>query len=107
MLDPFWSPFPKNYLNGLQTGELIHQEIAQKILPNEILVEWYHASWLAESTMIREDIPELKTRVLYAELDPRYCDLLNPVCKHDGTWHIYFLSFGTALPGTLAIHIPM
>lgn len=48
--------------------------------------------------MIREDISELKARVLYAELDPRYCDSLNPVCKHDGAWHIYCLSFGAAPP---------
>lgn len=98
LLDPFWSPFPKTYLNGLETGEFIHQVIVTEILPNEILVEWVHSSLLTESTMIREDIPELKARVLYAELDPRYCDVLDPVCKHDGAWHIYFLSFGATPP---------
>jgi len=58
-------------------------------------VEWYHSSWLTESTMIREEIPQLKTQVVYAELDPAYCGLLNQVCKHDGAWHLYFLSYGS------------
>jgi uncharacterized protein YjdB len=95
LLDPFWSPFPKTYLDGLETGEFIQQKIEQIILPQDILVEWYHSSWLTESTMIREDIPKLKIQVVYAELDPAYCGLLNQICKHDGAWHLYFLSYGS------------
>ena len=98
LLDPFWSPFTKTYLDGMQTGEFIQKEIEQTILPNGILVEWYHSSWLTESTMIREDIPNLKTQVVYAELDPRYCTLLDQVCKHDGAWHLYFLSYESPPP---------
>jgi len=98
LLDPFWSPFPKPYLEGLETGDVIQQKIEDEILPQNILVEWYHSSWLTESTMIREDIPNLKAQVVYAELDPRYCDLLDQVCKHDGAWHLYFLSYGSAPP---------
>ena len=98
LLDPFWSPFPKSYLDGLETSEIIQQKIEQIILPKQILVEWYYSSWLTQSTMIREDIPDLKAQVLYAELDPRYCDLLDLVCKHDGAWHLYFLSFGSTPP---------
>jgi len=95
LLDPFWSPFPKSYLGDLETGEYIQQEIEQNILPKNILVEWYHSSWLTESTMIRAYTPTLKAQVVYAELDPRYCDLLDQVCKHDGAWHLYFLSYGS------------
>jgi uncharacterized protein YjdB len=98
LLDPFWSPFPKSYLDGFETGEVVQNKIEEKILPNDILVEWYHSSLLTESTMIREDIPELKAQVLYAELDPRYCDFLDQVCKHDGAWHIYFLSYASSPP---------
>ena len=98
LLDPFWSPFPKTYLDGLETGEFIQQEIEQIVLPQGVLVEWYHSSWLTESTMIRQDIPKLKARVVYAEIDPAYCGLLNQVCKHDGAWHLYFLSFASPPP---------
>jgi hypothetical protein len=48
--------------------------------------------------MIRQDIPKLKARVAYAEIDPAYCGLLNQVCKHDGAWHLYFLSFASPPP---------
>ena len=82
----------------METGEVVQQIIEHKILPNDILVEWYHSSWLTESTMIREDIPNLKAKVLFAELDPAYCGLLNQICKHDGAWHLYFLSFGSPPP---------
>jgi hypothetical protein len=98
LLDPFWSPFPKPYLGGLETGEMVQQNIEQVILPRNILVEWYHSSLLTESTMIREGIPRLKAQVTYAELDPRYCDSLDQVCKHDGAWHLYFLSYGSPPP---------
>jgi len=98
LLDPFWSPFPKTYLGGLETGEFIQSEIEQIILPNDILIEWYHSSWLTEGVMIREDISSLKAQVLYAELDPAYCGLLNQICKHDGAWHLYFLSYGSPPP---------
>jgi hypothetical protein len=98
LLDPFWSPFPKPYLDGMETGEVIQQLIEQKILPSGILVEWYHSSLLTESTMIRDGIPNLKAQVLYAELDPRFCDVLDPICKHDGAWHIYLLSFESSAP---------
>jgi pimeloyl-ACP methyl ester carboxylesterase len=98
LLDPFWSPFPKSYLDELETGEYVQQQLEEAILPRDILVEWYHSSLLTESAMIREDIPNLKAKVLYAELDPRYCDLLDQVCKHDGAWHIYFLSYGLPPP---------
>lgn len=98
LLDPFWSPFPKPYLNELETGEVVQQKIEQVILPQNVVVEWYRSSLLTESTMIRDEIPELKTQVLYAELEPRYCDFLDQVCKHDGAWHRYFLSYGSSAP---------
>ena len=98
LLDPFWSPFPKTYLDGLETGEVIQQKIEQIILPNDVIVEWYHSSWLTGSTMIRDDIPSLKAQVVYAELDPAYCGLLDQICKHDGAWHLYFLSYGSPAP---------
>ena len=60
LLDPFWSPIPKPYLDGLETGDVIQQKIENEILSQNILVEWYHSSWLTESTFIREDIPRLK-----------------------------------------------
>lgn len=83
---------------SLLKGVRATQQYSNQKSANEILMEWYHSFILTKSTMIREDISELKARVLYAELDPRYCDLLNPVCKHDGAWHIYCLSFGAAPP---------
>jgi hypothetical protein len=72
LLDPFWPPFPKPYLDGLETGDVIQQKIEQVILPQNILAEWYHSSWLTESTLIREDFPRLKSQVVYAKLDPRF-----------------------------------
>ena len=73
---------------SLLKGVRATQQYSNQKSANEILMEWYHSFILTKSTMIREDISELKARVLYAELDPRYCDSLNPVCKHDGAWHI-------------------
>ena len=98
LLDPFWSPFPKPYLGELETGEVVQQKIEQVILPQNVVVEWYRSSLLTESTMIRDEIPELKTQVLYAELEPRYCDFLDQVCKHDGAWQLYFLSYASSPP---------
>ena len=40
----------------------------------------------------------LNAQVVYAELDPRYCGVLDQICKHDGAWHLYFLSYGLPQP---------
>lgn len=106
LLDPFWSPFPKPYLDGQETGTVIRQEIVDKLLPRDVLVEWYRSSLLTQETMLSEDIPDFQAQVAYAELAPDFCSLLDQVCRHDGAWHLYFLSYGSPAPRECAPDAP-
>ncbi|MFO7680753.1 MAG: hypothetical protein R6X34_11945 [Chloroflexota bacterium] len=98
LLDPFWSPLPKSYLDGQETGTVIRREIEEKLLPREVLVEWYRSSLLTEETLLKEDVPQFQAQVVYAELAPDFCGALDQVCRHDAAWHLYFLSFGSPAP---------
>ena len=98
LLDPFWSPFPKSYLDGQETGAVIRQEIIDRLLPRDVLVEWYRSSLLTQETMLAGDIPDFQAQIAYAELAPDFCSLLDQVCRHDGAWHLYFLSYGSPAP---------
>ncbi len=98
LLDPFWSPFPKSYLDGQETGTVIRQEIQQKLLPRDVIVEWYHSSLLTAETLRGEDVPQFQAQIVFAELAPEFCSSLDQVCRHDAAWQVYFLSFGSPPP---------
>jgi len=98
LLDPFWSPIPKAYLDEQETGTVIGRDIAGKLLPQGMLVEWYRSSLLTEATLLNETLAQLQTQVVYAELAPEFCPPLDVVCRHDAAWHLYFLSFGSPAP---------
>ncbi len=98
LLDPFWSPFPKSYLDGQETGSVIRQEIEEKLLPRDVLVEWYRSSLLTEETLLNDDIPDFQDAVIYAELAPEFCSPLDQPCRHDAAWQLYFLSYGSPAP---------
>ncbi len=98
LLDPFWSPFPKTYLDGQETGTVIRQEIIDELLPRGVLVEWYRSSLLTDETVQQEGAAELQAQVVYAEMAPDFCSLLDPVCRHDAAWQLYFLSYGLPPP---------
>jgi len=98
LLDPFWSPFPKSYLDGQETGTVVRQAIVDRLLPRGVLVEWYRSSLLTEETVQSADVPAFQAQVVYAELTPEFCSLLEQVCRHDASWQWYFLSFGSPAP---------
>lgn len=98
LLDPFWSPLPKSYLNGQKTGVVIRQEIEERLLPRKVLVEWYRSSLLTETTLLDEDIPDFQDAVVYAELAPEFCSPLDQTCRHNAAWQLYFLSYGAPAP---------
>ncbi len=98
LLDPFWSPFPKSYLDGQETGTVVRQEIEQKLLPRNVIVEWYHASLLTAETLRGDDIPRFQAQIVFAELAPEFCPPLDQVCRHDAAWQVYFLSYGSPPP---------
>lgn len=98
LLDPFWSPFAKSYLDEQETGAVVRQIIADRLLPRGVLVEWYRSSLLTEETVQNDDALRFQGQVVYAELDPAFCRVLDQVCRHDAAWHWYFLSFASAAP---------
>ena len=98
LLDPFWSPFPKSYLDGQETGTVIRQEIEEKLLPRDILVEWYRSSLLTQETLLNEDVLGFQDEVVYVELAPEFCSPLDQPCRHDAAWQLYFLSYGSPAP---------
>ncbi|MBE2222802.1 MAG: cell adhesion protein [Anaerolineae bacterium] len=98
LLDPFWSPLPKSYLDGQETGTVIRQEIQEELLPRGVLVEWYRSSLLTETTLLSEDAQALQDKVVYAELAPEFCSSLDQTCRHDAAWQLYFLSYGSPAP---------
>ncbi|MCA9876035.1 MAG: hypothetical protein KC441_20320 [Anaerolineales bacterium] len=98
LLDPFWSPFAKSYLDGQETGTVVRQIIADRLLPRGVLVEWYRSSLLTEETVQTEAARSFQAEVLYTELDPEFCSLLDQVCRHNAAWQWYFLSFDSPAP---------
>lgn len=98
LLDPFWSPLSKDYLDGRQTDDLIQLGIREAILPREILVEWYHSSLLTEETFLGEGLTSLREQVAYTELHPDFCEPVDQVCRHNAAWQVYFLSYGATPP---------
>lgn len=119
LLDPFWSPLDKAYLDGQRTGTVLRQRILEEVIPRGIAVEWIRSSLLTETSVWGEYTPELQQEATYIELDPDFCAAIDQTCRHDAAWHLYFLSFAynppqecLSAPGTedcvpTGISIPM
>lgn len=89
LLDPYWSPSPKDYLSGENNGDRVRQYIAE-LLPTGTLFEWYWSSeWTTGANGDSND--GLKPMVLYAAMDPQYA--LNGKDRHMAAQHLYFWSY--------------
>jgi hypothetical protein len=88
LLDPYWSPSPRTYLDGQTTGDVLREYITE-LLPTGTLFEWY---WSSEWTTPDEGYVNdpLKPRVFYAEMDPNYVS--SGKDKHMAALHLYFWS---------------
>ncbi len=95
LLDPFWSPFGKDYLDGEETGTVLRRDILQKIIPQEIAVEWIRSSVLTDMSMRGAFASELQAETTYLELAPEFCAALDQVCRHNAAWYLYFLSYAS------------
>ena len=98
LLDPFWSPLPKDYLDGERTGTALRRDILEKIIPEEIAVEWIRSSLLTEVSRLGEFTGQLQTASNYLELVPEFCGAIDQVCRHNAAWYVYFLSYGADAP---------
>lgn len=89
LLDPYWSPDPRSYLDGRTTGDVAGQYVAE-LIPTGTLFEWYWSS--AWTTLPQGDANDaLKTMTLYAEMDPAYATA--DLDKHQAAKHLYFWSY--------------
>lgn len=98
LLDPFWSPLSKDYLDSERTGTVLRGDILQKIIPQGIAVEWIRSSLLTEASLFGDYTVDLQIQTPYTELAPEFCGPLDQVCRHNAAWYVYFLSFGDAAP---------
>ncbi|MBN2002887.1 MAG: hypothetical protein JXA21_05990 [Anaerolineae bacterium] len=94
LLDPYWSPTPKTYLDGKSNAQVVRESIAEMI-PDGTLFEWY---WSSPWTMLPQGDTNdaLKPLVLYAALDPQYA--ANDKDKHMAAQYHYFDSYAFAGP---------
>lgn len=98
LLDPFWSPLSKDYLDGERTGTILRRDILQKIIPQGTAVEWIRSSLLTEASLFGEYTVDLQMQTPYTELAPEFCGPIDQVCRHDAAWKVYFLSYGDTAP---------
>jgi hypothetical protein len=94
LLDPYWSPAPRNDLvdsdvAGRKTGDVVREYIAD-LLPTGTLFEWYWSSeWTTPDEGDANDA--LKPMVLYAEMAPQYA--LNGLQRHMAPRYLYFWAY--------------
>lgn len=94
LLDPYWSPDPRSYLDDRTTGEVV-REIIANLTPNGTLFEWYWSShWTTPQQGDSNDA--LKPMTFYAEMAPDYAT--QDVDKHLAAQHLYFWSYTFAGP---------
>ena len=98
LLDPYWSPVPKGYLDGENNGDRVRRYIAE-LLPTGTLFEWYWSSeWTTGDNGDSND--DLKPMVMYAAMDPQYA--LNGKDRHMAAQHHYFWSYAFDGPSACA-----
>jgi hypothetical protein len=94
LLDPYWSPGAKDYLDGRTTGEAV-RECVEELLPTGTLFEWYwSSSWTTEPE--GDSNADLKPMMLYVAMDPAYAS--EGLEKHMAAQHLYFWSYAFAGP---------
>jgi len=98
LLDPYWSPPTRDFLNQASTGDVVRRGIEETILTEGILVEWYRSSSLTDGTIISDGNEALQPSVVFSEMQPYFCPVTKQVCKHEASWQQYLLSFGAAPP---------
>ena len=98
LLDPFWSPFEKPYLDEERTGTVLRQYILDEIIPRGIGVEWIRSSLLTEVSELGILTPELQKVASTLELSPDFCPGIDQTCRHDAAWQLYLLSYGEEAP---------
>ncbi len=98
LLDPFWSPFDKPYLEGERTGTVLRRYILDEVLTRGIAVEWIRSSLLTEVSELGEFTPELQKAGSTLELTPNFCTSVDQTCRHDAAWQLYLLSYGEPAP---------
>lgn len=98
LLDPYWSPPARDFLNQAGTGDAVRRGIEGAVLPEGIVVEWYRSSSLDDFTILSDANAALKPSVVFAEMQPEFCPRSQPVCNHQAAWQQYLLSFGAPPP---------
>jgi hypothetical protein len=89
LLDPYWSPAARSYLDGQSTGQAIRECIAQ-LLPAGTLFEWYWSS-ACTTPPLGDANDSLKPMMLYAAMDPLYAT--TDLEKHVAAQHLCFWSY--------------
>lgn len=97
LLDPYWSPGGKSYLDGKTTGEMIRGYVAN-LLPTGTLFEWYRSSVLTVEPN-GDSNAALQPMMLYAAMDPTF-ESYDPthMREHCAAYHLYFWSYAFAGP---------
>jgi hypothetical protein len=90
LLDPYWSPGGKDYLDGQANSDVVREVVAGLLPSAGTLFEWYWSSpWTTEPKGDTNDA--LKPMMLYAEMDPEYA--LTGKDKHMAAQHLYLWSY--------------
>ena len=98
LLDPYWSPDPRDYLDDQRTGDVVRATIAA-LIPTGTLFEWYHSSdWTTPPQADANDA--LQPMLLYAQMRPIYA--ADDLEAHMAAQHLYFGSYAFDGPAPCA-----
>ncbi len=94
LLDPYWSPDARDYLENRTTGDVVREYITE-LKAAGTLFEWYWSSeWTTPPQGDANDA--LKPLIFYAEMEPAF--ETDDLDKHLAAQHLYFWSHEFAGP---------
>ncbi|MDA9556897.1 hypothetical protein N9R79_05275 [Vibrio sp.] len=97
LLDPFYSNYGKDYLDGKWVGEVI-REYADDIINDGIVIEGYRSSPATSTIFIGDANKALMNKIAFTELKPWFFNALQVTEKHVmARWH-YFYSYQFSAP---------
>ncbi len=102
LLDPFWSKYGKDYLNGKTTGETV-RTYTSALISKGVVFEQYRSSGI-NAVGIGDANTEIEKLTCFVNMAPWYVPSHDLAGKHSAAYNLYFLSFGSEPPKECTIN---
>ena len=103
LLDPFYSRYGKDYLNGQWVGEVVRKKVSKLIAEENVIFEFYKSS-VVTGELLGDSNWELRDMTATVEMKPWFTDRIligDEIVdmeamweKHEAPFYLYFLSYG-------------